>query len=120
MTRVHRAAAACAAVAAASVLLAYANSSTGDYPSDAGPAIRALLDGHVGQALATPAADGVVVGLVRLPFAALASLTGGGELAVYRLGCIPCLLALGLRRVRARPRDAPCAARAGARVRPRP
>jgi hypothetical protein len=95
MTRVNRVAAACAAVAAASVLLAYANGATGDYPSDAGPAIRALLEGHVGHALATQPVMGSVSVLIRLPFAALASLTGGGELAVYRLGCIPCLLALG-------------------------
>jgi hypothetical protein len=100
MTRVHRAAAlpsvSCAAVAAASVLLAYLNGSTGDYPSDAGPTIRALLDGHVGSALATQPVMGSLSVLVRLPFAALASVTGGGELAAYRLGCIPCLMALGL------------------------
>ncbi len=96
MTRVHRAAAACAAVAAASVLLAYANGSTGDYPNDAGAAIQALLDGHVGRALADQPLMGSLSVLIRLPFAALASLTGGGELAAYRLGCIPCLVALGL------------------------
>jgi hypothetical protein len=100
MTRVHRAAAltsiSCAAVAAASILLAYANGSTGDYPSDAGPTIRALLDGHVGSALATQPVMGSLSVLVRLPFAAIAGVTGGGELAAYRLGCIPCLMALGL------------------------
>jgi hypothetical protein len=96
MTRVHRAAAACAAVAAASVLLAYANSSTGDYPSDAGVAMQALLDGHVGRALANQPLMGSLSVLLRLPFAGLASLTGGGELAIYRLGCIPCLIVLGL------------------------
>jgi hypothetical protein len=96
MTRINRATVACAAVAAASVLLAYANGSTGDYPSDAGSAISALLDGHVGHALATQPIMGSLSVLVRLPFAALASVTGGGELAVYRLGCIPCLVALGL------------------------
>jgi hypothetical protein len=95
MTRVHRIAAACAAVAAGSVLLAYANGSTGDYPADAGPTIRALLDGHVGEALASQPIMGSLSVLVRLPFAALADATGGGELAVYRLGCIPCLLVLG-------------------------
>jgi Glycosyltransferase family 87 len=96
MTRVQRAAATFAAVAAGSVLLAYANGSTGDYPSDAAPAIRALLDGHVGGALAEQPVMGSLSVIVRLPFAALASLTGGGELAAYRLGCIPCLVALGL------------------------
>ena len=100
MRRVHRAAALpgvwYAAVVAAGVLLAYANGSAGDYPSDAGPTIHALLDGHVGQALAAQPLMGSLSVLVRLPFAALASVTGGGELAVYRLGCIPCLVALGL------------------------
>ena len=96
MTRFHRVAAACTAVAAVSVLLAYANSSAGDYPSDAGPTIRALLDGHLGRALSIQPLMGSFSILVRLPFAALADLTGGGALAVYRLGCIPCLAALGL------------------------
>ena len=100
MPRIHRAAVVqsvwFAAVAVASVVLAYANGSAGDYPSDAGPAIRVLLDGHVGQALASQPVMGSLSVIVRLPFAALASLTGGGELAAYRLGCIPCLVALGL------------------------
>jgi hypothetical protein len=99
MRRVHRAAALpgvwYAAVVAAAVLLAYANGSTGDYSSDAGPTIRALLDGHVGQALAAQPIMGSLSVMVRLPFAALGTLTGGGELAAYRLGCIPCLIALG-------------------------
>jgi hypothetical protein len=86
----------CAAVVAASAVLAYANGSTGDYPFDAGPTIRAILAGHVGDALANQPVMGSLSVLVRLPFAALASLTGGGELAAYRLGCIPCLVALGL------------------------
>ena len=96
MRREHRVAAACAAVVAASVGLAYANGATGDYPSDAGPAIRALLDGRVGDALASQPIMGSLSVLVRLPFAALPNATGGGELAVYRLGCIPCLIVLGL------------------------
>jgi glycosyl transferase family 87 len=96
MTRLNRVAAALAGVAAVSVLLAYANSSAGDYPSDAGPTIRALLDGHVGRAFAIQPLMGSFSVLVRLPFAALADLTGGGGLAAYRLGCIPCLIALGL------------------------
>jgi hypothetical protein len=96
MTRIGRVAAPYAALAVVSVLLAYANSSTGDYPSDAGYAIRQLLDGHVGAALGSQPLMGSLSILVRLPFAALASLTGGGELGAYRLGCIPCLFALGI------------------------
>lgn len=95
MTRVRRVAAPWAALAVVSVLLAYANSSTGDYPFDAGPAMRLLLDGHVEAALASQPLMGSLSILVRLPFAALANLTGGGELAAYRLGCVPCLFALG-------------------------
>jgi hypothetical protein len=96
MKHVHRVVAACAAVTGASILLAYANRSTGDYPYDAGPAIRALLHGHVGEALAAQPLMGSLSVFVRVPFAALADLTGGGELALYRLGCIPCLIAVGL------------------------
>jgi hypothetical protein len=95
MTRVRRVAAPWAALAAVSVLLAYANSSTGDYPFDAGPAMRLLLHGHVEAALASQPLMGSLSILVRLPFSALANLTGGGELAAYRLGCVPCLFALG-------------------------
>jgi hypothetical protein len=96
MTRVRRVAGPCAALAAVSVLLAYANSSTGDYPDDAAPAIRLLLHGHVEAALASQPLMGSLSVIVRLPFAALGELTGGGDLAVYRLGCVPCLFALGL------------------------
>jgi hypothetical protein len=96
MTRVRRAAGPWAAVATISFLLAYANSSSGDYPYDAAPAIRLLLHGHVETALASQPLMGSLSVIVRLPFAALATLTGGGGLAVYRLGCLPCLFALGL------------------------
>jgi len=92
----RRLAAACTVIAGASFALAYANHSTGDYPLDAGLSIRALLDGDLARALDGQALMGSLSILVRLPFAALAKLTGGGELAVYRLGCVPCLIALGL------------------------
>jgi glycosyl transferase family 87 len=84
------------AIAAASVVLSFANRSTGDYPFDAGPAIDALLAGEVGRALAGQPLMGTFAVLVRLPFATLAKGLGGGELAIYRLGCLPCLFALGL------------------------
>jgi Glycosyltransferase family 87 len=91
-----RMAAAIAAVAAVSFALAYANSSTGDYPVDAGPTIDALLHGDVQQALASHPIMGAFAVLLRLPFAALANALGGGETAIYRLGCFPCVFALGL------------------------
>jgi hypothetical protein len=85
-----------AAIAAACVALAFANSSTGDYPHDAGAMIHALLRGDIRDAVANQPIMGGFAVLVQLPFAALAKASGGGELAVYRLGCLPCLFALGL------------------------
>src|SRR2546427_11143244 len=105
MTRVRRVAGPCAALAALSVLLAYVNSSAGDYPYDAAPAIRLLMHGHVEAALASQPLMGSFSVIVRLPFAAFATLTGGGGLAVYRLGRVPRPVSLwgpGLRRGRAR------------------
>lgn len=77
-------------------LLSLANASTGDYPNDAGRTIGALLDGHVATALAGQPLMGSLSILVRLPFAALAELVGGGELLAYQLGSIPCVAAAGL------------------------
>jgi hypothetical protein len=85
-----------AAIAAASVALAFANVSTGDYPHDAGAMIHALLRGDFRDAAANQPIMGAFAVLVQFPFAALAKAFGGGELAVYRLGCLPCLFALGL------------------------
>jgi hypothetical protein len=96
MRKTQRTATAVGAVVVASFALAYANRSLGDYPSDAGPTIGALLDGHLREALASQPLMGSLAVLVRMPFAALAQVTGGGELAVYRLGCVPCLVALGV------------------------
>jgi glycosyl transferase family 87 len=76
--------------------LSLLNTSTGDYPNDAGPTIGALLDGHVGAALAGQHLMGSLSILVRLPFAALAELAGGGELLAYQLGSIPCVAAAGV------------------------
>ncbi|HEX5448878.1 MAG TPA: glycosyltransferase 87 family protein [Gaiellaceae bacterium] len=70
--------------------------SLGDYPSDAGPAIRALVGGHVHQALAVQPLMGSLAVLVRVPFALLATALGGGDLAVYRAGAIPCVAALAV------------------------
>jgi hypothetical protein len=77
-------------------LLSLANGSTGDYPNDAGRTIGALLDGHVAAALSGQPLMGSLSIAVRLPFAALADLAGGGELLAYQLGSIPCVAAAGL------------------------
>lgn len=66
-----------------------------DYDAEASAAFRALADGHVGGFLqAAPSYGGSL--LLRAPFAAVPSLWGGGELAVFRAGSIGCLLAAGV------------------------
>jgi hypothetical protein len=77
-------------------LLSLLNTSTGDYPKDAGPTIQALLDGRLGAALAGQPLMGSLSVLIRLPFAAAADLAGGGDLLAYQLGSIPCVAAAGV------------------------
>ena len=84
------------AIVACSTALALANTDQGDYPSDAAPAMNALLDGDLDTALAQQPLMGSFSVVVRLPFAAMARAAGGDELLVYQLGTIPCLLAVGL------------------------
>jgi Glycosyltransferase family 87 len=63
-----------------------------DYEVEARPAFEALAHGHVAELLRlAPAYGGSLV--LRAPFALLPDLWGGGELAVYRLVALPCLLA---------------------------
>jgi len=63
-----------------------------DYESEAQPAFEALAHGHVLEFLRlAPAYGGSLV--ERAPFAILPGLWGGGELAVYRMVALPCLLA---------------------------
>ncbi len=78
-----------------------------DYDNEARPAFDALAHGHLLEFLRlVPAYGGSLV--ERAPFALLPSLWGAGELAVYRMVALPCLLAsaaLGvwlLSRIRAR------------------
>ena len=82
--------AALCAIAACSTLLALANTSDGDYPRDAAPAMNSMLDGDVGEALAQQPLMGSFSLIVRLPFAALARAAGGHDLLVYQLGTIRC------------------------------
>jgi hypothetical protein len=77
-------------------LLSLVNTSTGDYPRDAGPTIRALLDADFGAVIANQPLMGSLSVLARLPFAAAAELAGGGDLLVYQLGSIPCVAAAGM------------------------
>jgi hypothetical protein len=68
-------------------------SSTGDYTTDAGPAIAALIAGHVHRALELQPLMGSFSLLVRAPFAWLAHAAGAGEQGIYRAGVVPCLAA---------------------------
>jgi hypothetical protein len=63
-----------------------------DYEVEAQPAFSALTHGHLLDFLRlAPAYGGSLV--ERAPFALMPGLWGGGELAVYRLVALPCLLA---------------------------
>jgi Glycosyltransferase family 87 len=63
-----------------------------DYELEAQPAFSALTHGHVSEFLRlAPAYGGSLV--ERAPFALLPDLWGGGQLAVYRMVAVPCLLA---------------------------
>jgi hypothetical protein len=73
-----------------------------DYDNEARPAVEALVHGHLGQFFTLAPVYGGSL-LERAPFAAAPDLWGGGELAVYRMLALPCLLAailLGLWLVR--------------------
>jgi hypothetical protein len=62
-----------------------------DYEVEARPAFAALVHGHLTEFLQlAPAYGGSLV--LRAPFALLSDLWGGGELTVYRLVALPCLL----------------------------
>jgi Glycosyltransferase family 87 len=64
-----------------------------DYDTEARPAFDVLTHGHVLEFLRlAPAYGGSLV--ERAPFALLPGLWGGGQLAVYRMVALPCLLAV--------------------------
>ncbi len=63
-----------------------------DYDTEVRPALDALVQGHVQEFLRlAPAYGGTLI--ERAPFALLPGLWGGGQLAVYRMVALPCLLA---------------------------
>lgn len=63
-----------------------------DYDNEARASVTALVHGHIGSFFELAPIYGGSL-LERAPFAVLASLWGGGELAVYRALALPCLLA---------------------------
>jgi hypothetical protein len=99
MRRVLRENAVCALVACAACAtmawLGLAGFAWSDYEIEALPAFHALVHGHVLAFLQlAPAYGGSLV--ERAPFALVPGLWGGGELAVYRMVGLPCLLATAL------------------------
>jgi Glycosyltransferase family 87 len=66
-----------------------------DYDNEARPAFDALVHGHVLDFLRlAPAYGGSLI--ERAPFALAPGLWGGGQLAVYRMVALPCLLAVAV------------------------
>jgi hypothetical protein len=83
---------AAAAVSAAMAWLGLYGFAWSDYETEAQPALNALTHGHVLAFLRlAPAYGGSLV--ERAPFALAPGLWGGGQLAVYRMVALPCLLA---------------------------
>jgi hypothetical protein len=64
-----------------------------DYSAEALPPLTALLHGQISRFLQTAPSYGPSLEL-RAPFALIGSLAHGSELLVYRLGTLPCVLAL--------------------------
>lgn len=91
MRRVECVVLGCAAVAA-SLFLAFWPSAVQDYARDAGPALHPLIGGHLSAALHHQPAMGWFSILLRAPFAFFAR--HQGTLLEYRLGAIPCVLAI--------------------------
>jgi hypothetical protein len=63
---------------------------------NAAPGLAALLHGHLSTYTAHQPAIGLTSILLRLPFAAAAQALGGGDLLVYQVGALACLLPLAL------------------------
>lgn len=83
------------AVLAGCAVVAARIPSVGDYDFDAGPAMDALVHGRISDFFAAQPLMGLLSLLIRLPFEAAATAADFGQLAVYRVGAYPCLLAAG-------------------------
>ena len=83
-----------AALVAFCALALQLQTSLGDYPQDAGPAMDSLIGGHFGRFLDEQPLMGSFALLARAPFAFLASWAGGGERVIYEAGVLACVLAL--------------------------
>jgi hypothetical protein len=69
------------------------NARLNDYGNEAAASFDALLHGHIGAFLQTAPTYGASL-LLRAPFGLPGSLAGGNALLIYRLGALPCLLAI--------------------------
>jgi hypothetical protein len=78
------------------VVATFSTTGSLDYDYQVAPAMNALLGGDVAEFFRVQPVYGGFAVLARLPFAALARLGDGGQLLVYQLGVLPCLMALGL------------------------
>ncbi|HEX4837839.1 MAG TPA: glycosyltransferase 87 family protein [Solirubrobacteraceae bacterium] len=99
MRRIARENALCASMAgagsAAMAWLGLYGFAWNDYDNEARPAVDALVHGHVLEFLRiAPAYGGSLI--ERAPFALLPGLWGGGQLAMYRMLALPCLLAAAM------------------------
>src|SRR5438045_6712180 len=79
--------------------LALSSPTAGDYSSrapvagdNAGPAIDALIHGHLSSFIAHQPLMGLASIILRAPLAGLAEMLGGGSRLVYGLGALACLL----------------------------
>jgi hypothetical protein len=87
------------ALALASAAFVLQAARVGDYTTEAGPAIAALVAGHVHEALAVRFYMGPFAILVRVPFAWVATELGWHRDGIYTAGVVPCVaasLAVGL------------------------
>ncbi len=85
--------------AAAAAQLTLSSPSSGDYQvgrpvtgDNAGPAIDALVHGHISTLVSHQPLMGLTSLLLRAPFAGAAALFGGDSLLAYGLGALACLL----------------------------
>ena len=82
------------AIAALLVLARYGLTGVSDWGQEARPAVNELLAGHVAHFFELAPVYGASL-LLRAPFLLATKLWHGGELAIYRMSAVPCLLALG-------------------------
>jgi hypothetical protein len=104
MERFHRSTAPVAATLICGAMvaeIALSTPGTGDYVirgpvagDNAGPAINALAHGSVAGLFSHQPSMGLASIILRAPFAGAAGLLGGGNMLVYRVGALACLLPL--------------------------